>query len=184
MNLDELYGVLGDYMVQNPEHGLEDFLNEQALQSDQDQFAGESISLMSIHAAKGLEFNHVFVIGLEDGFFPLLGDGTDLEEERRLGDVAFTRAREELVLCSAKSRFFRGKRKEMTRSRFLTEAGVLKGSLQMDTSTPYRKGDLVKHKIFGMGRVTGVGRSGKDFKLTINFGGSTREILASFVERI
>ena len=72
----------------------------------------------------------------------------------------------------------------MQRSRFLSEAGVIKGSLNLEKTTKYKKGDLVKHKIFGMGRVTGVSKVGREFKLGINFGGTQREILASFVEKI
>jgi DNA helicase-2/ATP-dependent DNA helicase PcrA len=72
----------------------------------------------------------------------------------------------------------------MNKSRFLSESGVIQGSLKLDGGQPYKQGDLVKHKIFGMGRVTGVAKVGKETKLTINFGGSKRDILASFVERI
>lgn len=184
LNVDEFYGLLRDFAKQNPHEGIESFLHDIALSSEVDAIDGESISMMSIHAAKGLEFEYVFVIGLEDGYFPLLGDGNDIEEERRLGYVAFTRAKKELALSCVKSRFFRGKRDNMIKSRFLSESGVIKGSLKLDVGQPYKSGDLVKHKIFGMGRVTGVSKVGKEFKLAINFGGSIREILASFVERI
>ena len=183
-NIDELYGLLRDFGIQNPHLPLEEFLAESALSSDQDTLGGEVISMMTIHAAKGLEFEHLFVIGLEDGFFPLLGDGTDSEEERRLGYVAFTRAKKSLTLCAARSRFFRGKRQEMMKSRFLTEAGLIKGSLTLDDGSAIKKGDLIKHKLFGMGRVTAATKAGREYKLTINFGGTSRDILSSFVERI
>ncbi len=183
-NIDELYGLLRDFGIQNPHLPLEEFLAESALSSDQDALGGEVISMMTIHAAKGLEFEHLFVIGLEDGFFPLLGDGTDSEEERRLGYVAFTRAKKSLTLCTARSRFFRGRRQEMIKSRFLTEAGLIKGSLTLDDSSAIKKGDLIKHKLFGMGRVTAATKAGREYKLTINFGGTSRDILSSFVERI
>lgn len=184
LNIDEFYGLLRDFSKQNPDDTIENFLHDIALSSEADSIDGESISMMSIHAAKGLEFDHVFIIGLEDGYFPLLGDGNDMEEERRLGYVAFTRAKQDLTLSYVKSRFFRGKRDFMNKSRFLSESGVIKGSLKLDGGQPYKKGDLVKHKIFGMGRVVGVSKVGKEFKLGINFGGSKRDILASFVERI
>ena len=183
-NLDELYGLVRDFSVQNTGGNLLEFLAETALSSDQDALGGEVVNLMTIHAAKGLEFEHVFVVGLEDGFFPLLGDGTDAEEERRLGYVAFTRAKKSLTLCSAKSRFFRGKRQEMLKSRFLAEAGLVAGSLSLSDTSAIKKGDLIKHKLFGMGRVVAVTKAGRDHKLTINFGGSQRDILSSFVERI
>lgn len=184
LNIDEFYGLLRDFSKQNPDDTIENFLHDIALSSEADSIDGESISMMSIHAAKGLEFDHVFIIGLEDGYFPLLGDGNDMEEERRLGYVAFTRAKHDLTLSYVKSRFFRGKRDFMNKSRFLSESGVIKGALKLDGGHAYKNGDLVKHKLFGMGRVVGVSKVGKETKLSINFGGSKRDILASFVERI
>jgi len=184
LNLDEFYGLFRDAIKKNPQISLDEFLNEISLQSDQDQINGEQISIMSVHASKGLEFSHLFVIGMEEEFFPLLGDGCDIEEERRLGYVAMTRAKETLTLSTVQSRFHKGRRKHLEKSRFLTEAGLLKGSLVLEKSTNYKKGDLVKHKLFGMGRVLEVSRSGRNFKLKINFGGNHREILSSFVEKI
>ncbi len=183
-NIDEFYGLFRDFVVQYPDSGLDDFLNDIALQSDQDQIDERSISIMSIHASKGLEFEHLFVIGLEEGFFPLIGDGTDIEEERRLGYVAITRAKKELTLSSSSSRYYKGKRANLSKSRFLAECGVNKGCLKLDRSTSYKKGNLVKHKIFGIGRVIEVSKVKREFKLKINFGGTNRDILASFVERI
>jgi len=185
MNIDEFYGLIREFIKQNPGESLETFLYEISLSSDADAIEDEQVSLMTIHAAKGLEFDYVFVIGLEDGYFPLLSDGSDMEEERRLGYVAFTRAKKELTLTSAKSRFFKGKRDFMQKSRFLSEAGLIKGSLKLDKApTTYKKGDLVKHKVFGMGRIIGVTKVGKDYKLSINFGGNKRDILSNFVEKI
>jgi DNA helicase-2/ATP-dependent DNA helicase PcrA len=183
-NIDEFYGYLRDYFLQNDSSNLEDFLNEISLQSDQDALSDESISMMSIHASKGLEYKYVFIVGLEEGFFPLNGDGTDLEEERRLGYVAFTRAKDRLTLSQVHSRFYKGRRAQLTKSRFLSESGVIKGSLSIQKPKAYKKDDLVKHKIFGMGRVIGVNKAGKELKLNINFGGAKREILSSFVEKI
>ncbi len=184
LNIDEFYGVFRDFIKQNPKSQLDDFLNELSLQSDQDQIDQNSISIMSIHASKGLEFKYLFVIGLEEGFFPLTSEGSDIEEERRLGYVAITRAKKELVLSYAKSRFHRGSRANLVKSRFLKEAGLCKGSLNLEKSTSFKKGDLVKHRLFGIGRVTGVSKVGKEFKLSINFAGQKRDILASFVEKL
>ncbi len=184
LNLDEFYGLFRDMVKKNPDITLDEFLNEISLQSDQDQIKGEQISIMSVHASKGLEFSHLFVIGLEEEFFPLLGDGCDIEEERRLGYVAMTRAKDTLTLSTVQSRFHKGRRKQLEKSRFLTEAGLLEGSLVIEKSVGYKKGDLVKHKLFGIGRVLGVSRAGREFKLQINFGGDRREILSSFVERV
>ncbi len=185
LNIEEFYGLFRDFVMQNPEANLDDFLNDISLQSDQDQIEEDAISVMSIHASKGLEFDHLFVIGLEEGFFPLLGDGTDLEEERRLGYVALTRAKKELTLSTSSSRFYKGKRAGLMKSRFLAEAGVIKGSLKMNKSTSsFKKGTLVKHKIFGVGRVTEVSKVKRETKLKINFAGTYKDILASFVEKI
>jgi DNA helicase-2/ATP-dependent DNA helicase PcrA len=184
LNMDEFYGLFRDFIKNNPEASLDEFLNELTLQSEQDQVEGESIYMMSIHASKGLEFEHVFVIGMEEGFLPLIGDGSDLEEERRLGYVAFTRAKETLTLSHAASRFYKGRRSDLAKSRFFNEAGLCDGSLIVEKKTAYKKGDLVRHKIFGTGRVTGVSKSGREFKLQINFAGTKRDILASFVERL
>jgi DNA helicase-2/ATP-dependent DNA helicase PcrA len=184
LNMDEFYGLFRDFIKNNPNSSLDEFLNELTLQSEQDQVEGESIYMMSIHASKGLEFEHVFVIGMEEGFLPLVGDGSDLEEERRLGYVAFTRAKETLTLSHAASRFYKGRRSDLAKSRFYNEAGLCDGSLIVEKNTAFKKGDLVRHKIFGTGRVTGVSKSGREFKLQINFAGTKRDILASFVERL
>ncbi len=184
LNIDEFYGLFRDHVKKKSELTLDEFLNELTLQSDQDEIEGESIYMMSIHASKGLEFEHVFIIGLEEGFLPLTGDGSDLEEERRLGYVALTRAKEALTLSHANSRFYKGRRSDLLKSRFFNEAGLCEGSLVVEKSTSFKKGDLVRHKIFGAGRVMGVSKTAKEFKLSINFGGNTREILASFVEKL
>jgi len=183
-NIDEFYALFRDYCLVNSDSDLEEFLNDITLQSDQDQIDDKNISVMSIHASKGLEFEYLFVIGVEEGFFPLLGDGTDLEEERRLGYVAITRAKKELYLSYVDSRFYKGRRAKLLKSRFISEAGLASGALKLKTNSSYKKGDLVKHKIFGIGRVVNVGRVKKDFKLTINFGGTIKDIISTFVERV
>jgi len=183
-NIDEFYGLFRDFIINKPDTSLDEFLNEITLESEQDRIEGDSIYIMSIHASKGLEFDHLFIIGLEEGFLPIIGDGSDLEEERRLGYVSFTRAKETLTLSHVDSRYYKGRRTELDKSRFFAEAGLCEGSLVIEKNTAFKKGDLVRHKIFGAGRVTGISKAGKEFKLAINFGGSKREILASFVERL
>ena len=184
LNMDEFYALFRDFVKNSPDSSLDEFLNELTLQSEQDQVEGESIYMMSIHASKGLEFDHIFIIGLEEGFLPLVGDGSDLEEERRLGYVSFTRAKETLTLSHVDSRFYKGRRSDLQKSRFFNEAGLCEGSLIVEKNTAFKKGDLVRHKIFGTGRVVGVSKSGREFKLNINFAGTKRDILASFVERL
>jgi len=184
LNMDEFYGLFRDFIKKSPDAHLDDFLNELTLQSEQDEVEGASIYMMSIHASKGLEFDHVFVIGMEEGFLPLVGEGSDLEEERRLGYVAFTRAKETLTLSHARSRFYKGRRSDLEKSRFFNEAGLCEGSLKVEKNTAFKKGDLVRHKVFGTGRVLGVSKSGREFKLSINFAGIKKDILASFIERL
>jgi len=185
LNIDEFYGYFRDAVMKNPNLSLDEFLNDISLQSDQDQIEENAITIMSIHAAKGLEFEHLFVIGLEEEFFPLLGEGCNMEEERRLGYVAITRAKSDLTLCYADSRFYKGRRKMIDKSRFLGEAGLIKDtSLKITKQAAFKKGDLIKHKIFGIGRVQAANKSGKEYKLLINFGGNKKEILSSFVQSI
>ena len=185
LNIDEFYGYFRDAVSKNPALTLDEFLNDITLQSDQDQIDGHAITIMSIHAAKGLEFEHLFVIGLEEEFFPLLGEGCNMEEERRLGYVAITRAKSDLALCYVDSRFYKGRRKMIDKSRFLGEAGLIQdASLKISKTSEYKKGDLVKHKIFGIGRVQAANKSGKEYKLLINFGGNKKEILSSFVQPV
>ena len=185
LNIDEFYGYFRDAVMKNPDLTLDEFLNDISLQSDQDQIEEDAITIMSIHAAKGLEFEHLFVIGLEEEFFPLLGEGCNMEEERRLGYVAITRAKSDLTLCYVDSRFYKGRRKMIDKSRFLGEAGLISDtSLKIEKSSAFKKGDLVKHKIFGIGRVQAANKSGKEYKLLINFGGNKKEILSSFVQSI
>ena len=184
-NIDEFIGFFREAIINTPDLPLDVFLNEISLQSDQDNIDPNAITIMSIHASKGLEFEHLYVIGLEEEFFPLLGDGCNMEEERRLGYVAITRAKSDLTLCYVDSRFYKGQRKRITRSRFLGEAGLIQGeSLKISKVPSYKIGDLVKHKIFGIGRVQAANKSGKEYKLKINFGGSKREILSSFVQSV
>ncbi len=187
-NIEEFYGVLRDFVVQNPDESLQDFLNTIALSSSSDEQGGECVSCMSIHSAKGLEFDNVFVIGLEEEMFPLYGGGDELQEERRLGYVAFTRARRKLYLCSVESRFVHGKRRFLRPSRFLTESGSQSTSSlarhdgKQDESI--KVNDMVLHKVFGTGRVCEVRDSGGSVALKINFGGNERVILQSFVQKL
>ncbi|MBP2058436.1 DNA helicase-2/ATP-dependent DNA helicase PcrA [Lactobacillus colini] len=105
---------------------LGDFLSEVTLLSDQDDLEnqGDEVALMTLHAAKGLEFPVVFLIGMEDGIFPLsraLMDDNELEEERRLAYVGITRAEQELYLTNAVSRMMYGRPQVNEPSRFLDE---------------------------------------------------------------
>lgn len=175
-NLDELFGLLREFKEQNPELSLEDFLNELSLSSDADHGSDGKVSCMSMHSSKGLEFDYVFVLGCEEGIFPVGKDGEEMEEERRLGYVAFTRAKKKLILSSVSSRYYKGKRELLVPSRFLREASHKQTQILM------YKGALVRHKVFGTGRVEGFEGQGERMKVQVNFGGNYRVILASFLE--
>lgn len=125
-NLYELVNLAVRYDDAAPPEGIEHLLEEAALQSDQDELAEErpEVSLMTVHASKGLEFDAVFVTGLEQGLFPSLreSDSTrDNEEERRLFYVAITRARKFLFLTYASSRMKYGSREFTIPSEFLED---------------------------------------------------------------
>lgn len=179
-NIDEFLAMLKDEASNKPDFDLAEFLNELSLLSDQDAIMGDAINIMSVHASKGLEFSHLFVIGLEEGFFPLLGDSNDIEEERRLAYVAITRAKRTLTLSFAASRFYRGKRERLDASRFIAEAGLGVKEPPREQSSGFSKGELIKHKLFGIGQITAVNGD----RLTINFGGISRVIMSNFVEKI
>ena len=211
-NIDEFYANVKERADKGEIASINELLNEISLQSEQDEVEGECVYLMSIHASKGLEFDAVFIVGLEDGFFPILSEDGDIEEERRLAYVAITRAKKRLFLSTTNSRFYRGSRSyNLETSKFLGETGVLdenelevifepeemkrikdenlskklgaqglKTSLAKGANEPFKKGDLVKHKIFGIGRVVGAHKG----KVGVNFGGIERTIMAEFLEKV
>lgn len=190
-NIQEFYGLFRDYIISNPNNTLNDFLNDLALSSPTDEVVGEAVSCMSVHSAKGLEFKYVYIVGFEEGFFPLQKGDDEIQEERRLGYVAFTRAKDNLTLCFATSRFYRGKREILKPSRFLRESGLLGGieSKQSDTNTAqneeaFTKGMQVEHKLFGIGVIESIDGKGAQSRLKINFAGLERVILAPFVKKI
>jgi DNA helicase-2/ATP-dependent DNA helicase PcrA len=178
-NIEEFYGI----MRENRNIEVREFLNELSLQSDQDTIENTMINVMTIHASKGLEFDYVFVTGMEEGFFPL--NDADIEEERRLAYVAFTRAKKKLTLSFTKSRYIRGIRNSVNPSRFLEEAGLIKSKkINFKENNGIKNGTLVKHKVFGTGRIIGINKAGNKIKYKIDFRGVIREILSDFVEKI
>jgi DNA helicase-2/ATP-dependent DNA helicase PcrA len=168
-NVRELLSVANQYQ----DLGLDGFLEEIALVSDIDSadFSNNAVTLMTLHAAKGLEFPAVFITGLEESIFPhsrSLYDAGEMEEERRLMYVGMTRAKEELYLTYAVERTLYGGRQHNPPSRFLSDiegASLAQNpefdSLQAasnDSSEPryvpeLEEGDGVKHQLFGEGTV-------------------------------
>lgn len=126
-NISALIAAMKQYCEANPGATLSDYLSTVTLYSDTDEMDdSDCVTIATAHSAKGLEFDVVFVAGLEDGMFPLarsFDDPTGLEEERRLMYVAVTRARRKLYLSYAASRYMYGTRKYCMPSRFLEEMG-------------------------------------------------------------
>jgi DNA helicase-2/ATP-dependent DNA helicase PcrA len=134
-NLQELLGGIHEFCETRQEEGLNnigliDFLSEVSLLSDQDtdkEADKEKVTMMTIHAAKGLEFNNVFIVGLEEDLFPSAmakDEFRGLEEERRLFYVAITRAKEFCMITFAKSRFRNGQINACNPSRFLSDIDI------------------------------------------------------------
>ncbi len=127
-NVEELRTSILRYMEESTEPTLGGFLEETALFTDADEDDGgrDKVMLMTIHSAKGLEFDNVFLIGMEDGIFPgsrSLDNEDDMEEERRLAYVAVTRAKKQLYVTSAGRRMIFGQTQHNVTSRFIREIG-------------------------------------------------------------
>jgi DNA helicase II / ATP-dependent DNA helicase PcrA len=125
-NVSELYNAVLQFQEENEDTSLEGFLANASLASDLDDLKDgqKSVSLMTLHSAKGLEFPVVFLVGLEQGLFPnyrSMDDPASLEEERRLCYVGITRAQEQLFLSHARERRLYGNREPAVRSQFLEE---------------------------------------------------------------
>ncbi len=171
---------------------LPDFLEEVALMSsaDTDSRSGK-VTLMTLHAAKGLEFPVVFIVGMEEGIIPHArvyeAGPAELEEERRLAYVGMTRAREELHLTYAQSRLQFGQRGYNAMSRFITDMGDQVAAVsqapraQMEeefySDEPFSVGDIVRSNAFGNGEVIDV----DGLALTIKFDtGQTKKLNAEY----
>ena len=126
-NVQELRSSIIGFLESEPEDpSLAGFLDSVALYTDLDETAENDncVSLMTMHSAKGLEFPHVYVVGMEEGVFPgirAIGEGEEMEEERRLCYVAMTRARETLTMTTARQRMLYGRTSTNKPSRFLDE---------------------------------------------------------------
>ena len=147
-NLEQLLAAIEEFSEKNPEAGLSEFLEQVSLVSDLEQ--GEegqpSVTLMTLHAAKGLEFKAVFMIGMEERLFPhvrSLDDLDGMEEERRLCYVGMTRARERLYLLNARRRYLFGQEQCNPPSRFIKDIPPTllddggHGANQAPFATPY-----------------------------------------------
>ncbi len=207
-NVDELVNAAAGYAVREPQGGIDGFLEENALVSDQDAYDEvlDAVSLMTVHSAKGLEFACVAVTGLEEHVLPhvlALDTPEEIEEERRLFYVAVTRAREELLLLHGTRRMQRGPVLPSLPSRFLDEipeelldvedrtggsVGEEEPSYEAEeASAPFREGDRVRHHHFGLGRVVAVRPGGGGTRVTVEFSDAgRRDLLLSYarLERV
>ncbi len=178
-NLEEFKSITKSFEEKEGLISLEDFLLEISLISDVEEYKDDPnrISLMTVHSVKGLEFDHVFVIGMEEGLFPHMNslmENIALEEERRLCYVAITRAKDDLHLVNARRRTLFGKEQVNPVSRFISEISpdlletnvkeeLPKQEEKIDTSNMFREeevdykvGDYVYHETFGTGKVVEV----------------------------
>ena len=178
-NLEEFKSITKTFEEREGLISLEDFLLEISLISDVEEYKDDPnrISLMTVHSVKGLEFDHVFVVGMEEGIFPHINslmDNSELEEERRLCYVAITRAKDDLHLVNARRRTLFGKEQINPVSRFLGEINkdlietnvkdelpqkeekINTGEMFREEDVDYQVGDFVYHETFGTGKVVEV----------------------------
>ena len=172
-NLEEFKSITKNFEENNGVISLGDFLNEISLVADIEEHKNDNnvITLMTIHSAKGLEFDHVFIIGLEEGLFPhinTLSDSDEIEEERRLCYVAVTRAKKRLQLVNAQRRMLYGNTNCNPPSRFIneiedkylekdnTEKHFEKDKV-IDENATYNVGDHIVHSIYGEGVIVAIG---------------------------
>lgn len=188
-NLKELVNAGGYFDNENTdetENTLLEFLTQAALESGESNNDFEAVQLMTVHSAKGLEFNSVFVSGLEEGLFPhenSIYSEYDLEEERRLMYVAVTRAKHNLYLSFAEIRKIYGQTKYSIVSRFIDEIGedlveyvnkknsynFINTSASIDLGNGISVGCTVLHKKFGEGIVIKIEGNKSDLRYQINF---------------
>jgi DNA helicase-2/ATP-dependent DNA helicase PcrA len=190
-NLEELMNAAAEYERMESEATLDGFLQEQALYSEADKLTSDGrVTLMTLHNAKGLEFGHVFVVGMEEGTFPHARslDEQNLEEERRLCYVGITRAKKTLTLSYARIRSTYGGREYQMPSRFLSEiperlkagsvprgtsgrggwgeALLRRSELERIAPVGYSVGEKVRHAKFGVGEVV----EAQEGKVVVRFG--------------
>ena len=180
-NLEEFKSITKTFEEREGLVSLEDFLLETTLVSDVEEYKDDPnrISLMTVHSVKGLEFDRVFVVGMEEGIFPHMNslmESSEIEEERRLCYVAITRAKEELHLINARRRTLFGKEQANPVSRFISEIGkelietnvreeelpqkeqerIIHSDMFREEELDYQVGDFVYHESFGTGKVVEV----------------------------
>ena len=180
-NLNEFKSITKSYEEEHGSATLSDFLDEISLVSDmsEHQEGNDRVSLMTVHSVKGLEFDYVFLVGMEEGVFPhynAINDGSAsaIEEERRLCYVAITRAKKKLYITSADSRMLFGNANHNLPSRFIEEIDrqylniknnkpisktISKVKKTIIKDAQYQAGELIRHDDFGEGVIINVEKS-------------------------
>src|SRR5579883_400097 len=198
-NVQELFNAVLQFEEENEEVSLQAFLASTALSSDLDNLKEEqtAVSLLTLHASKGLEFPVVFLVGMEQGLFPnyrSLNDPASLEEERRLCYVGITRAQERLYLTHARERRLYGSREPAMRSQFLEELpeellavqrksgrvvsqGISTTRGKQASPENWQVGEQVIHKTFGVGEITHIFGTGHKISLAIKFASLGQKII-------
>jgi DNA helicase-2/ATP-dependent DNA helicase PcrA len=201
-NVTELISAAAQYDKQAEEPSLLDYLQQISLFSDVDAYdaISDRVALMTLHAAKGLEFENVFIIGLEDGLLPHergADDEDELEEERRLFFVGITRAKSGLYISCARYRTIRGQLLRTIPSQFLFELGtdfsesdnttpahppVIPAQAGIHSPTPsFAPGQLVQHKFFGLGTVEEFIDMGENSVIVVKFNtGQTKSLMLKY----
>ena len=204
-NINELINTAVLYDKQAEQPSLIDYLQGISLFSDADAYdtSVDRVALMTLHAAKGLEFENIFIIGLEENLLPherSSDDKDELEEERRLFFVGITRAESRLYISYARYRTIRGQTLRTIPSQFLYELGIdfsepaaeneysYDGSLETAYSDSYSqveplfvKDQLVRHKKFGLGRIQKYADMGENSIVEVRFNtGQTKELMVKY----
>jgi DNA helicase-2/ATP-dependent DNA helicase PcrA len=201
-NAGELINAIAQYDKQTEEPSLVDYLQQISLFSDTDAYDASSdcVALMTLHAAKGLEFENVFIIGVEDGLLPHERSNSreneeELEEERRLFFVGITRAKTGLHISYARYRTVRGQMLRTIPSQFIFELGreitehpeedeYYDDNHQFSQDIPHFKtGQLVRHNSFGLGRIEEFIDMGQNSVVVVKFNtGQTKSLMVKYAD--
>ncbi|MBO4936745.1 MAG: UvrD-helicase domain-containing protein [Clostridia bacterium] len=147
MHIDSLVQSIQEFDENNADATISNYVESITFMSDIDNDDGsESVTIATVHSAKGLEFDVVFVVGAEEKVFPIIrmGDENDMQEERRLMYVAVTRAKKQLFITSANSRYMYGKRDIQIPSRFLKEMQLIKPKKRVEVTEIFGKLNILQ----------------------------------------
>ena len=201
-NVDELVLSISDFCDRNEENNLALFIEEVSLLTDIDRWNvnDQKLTLMTLHSSKGLEFNRVYILGLEEGLLPLMHNNNDddIEEERRLFYVGITRGIKRVIMSYANSRRRYGSSSMFNlRSSFLDDIpestfnfhGKKRSVFSSKTSILQEKSnegefavnDIVEHKLYGQGRIVFIKGIGDNSKISIKFrGNETKKFIKKY----